>query len=200
MSAQFAVERFGEYVSDSDNRPIESAEEYTHFLHFNFRHKGATGDNRGLYMRFELAGGGGGECARFRTLVTSAVETAHGAHVTGELGTGGSISGLLAGLRATLASVSGLTVSGGTLCALRLDSFLESSIAGATKAGYLGFFDVGTYKAPNFAFFDSSVDNGGGTNHMLCYESNGMTLNCLGGLRIVTADGTFYIPYGTLTS
>jgi len=200
MPARIGVVRFGEYNSDSDNRPIESVDADVHFVHFDFRHTGGSGDNRGLYMRFELAGGGGGECARLRTLVTSAVATAHGAHVTGEIGTGGSISGMLGGLRATLATVSGLTVSGGNLCALRLDGFLESSVAGATKAGYLGLFEAGTYKVPNFAFFDSSVDNGAGTNHMLCYESNGMTLTCLGGLRIVTADGTFYIPYGTLAS
>ena len=52
------------------------------FLEFRCRSAAATGDNRLLYMRYQLGGVAGGECLRAFTVVNENVGTAHGAHLS----------------------------------------------------------------------------------------------------------------------
>lgn len=89
----------------TDASPLTSATADLKFLEFRCSSSVATGDNRLAYMRYQLTGGGGGECMRASTVVKSNVGTAHGAHFGIEfLATAGAseCSGLGVGLRGTL--------------------------------------------------------------------------------------------------
>lgn len=83
-----------------------------------------SGDSRGLYLR-HYAGGtiattGYSDAARiFGTVTGTGYSSATGAHITNQINTSASVTGLAAALRASL-SVSGTTTQG-TMCVLHLD-------------------------------------------------------------------------------
>jgi len=157
-----------------------------------------TGDNRGLYMQTVFGAASGGESARFYSLARGAVGTFHGVHATAQIDATGSVSGECAGVRATAATLAGLTLSAGTIASLIVDSDLASDVASMTKASFLRFADNGAQKMPLFADFAgfTTADN---TTALLRYKAGGYTIACKGGLKITTPDGTFWIPYGTLS-
>lgn len=111
-----------------------------------------SGDNRAVYSKLTLTGvGGNGEAGRFYALANAAVGTLHGVHVTAQVNAGTGVTGEAAGARATLATTTGLTLSGGTYAALRLDSDLSSSLGGATDVSWIYVADLnGTNKITNF--------------------------------------------------
>jgi hypothetical protein len=188
----------GYYGSSTDNSPKRLTEVNEHALHGYYQNDAASGDNRALYLRMDFKGGGGGDCARFYSLVKSAVDTAQGVHATAQIDTGGSISGLICGMRATLGALAGLTISGGSGYALRVDSDCASAITGMTKQAYVNFAKVGANDFTALADFtgQTTADN---TTSMLRYKAGGYTIACVGGFRIYTPDGTFWIPFGTLS-
>lgn len=73
-------------------------------LSFYFENSANTGDNRGMYLRLYQSGtgAGGGEALRCFTTVTGALGTAHGAHISLNFGTTGTLSGLGVACRNTL--------------------------------------------------------------------------------------------------
>jgi hypothetical protein len=110
-----------------------------------------SGDSRGIYAKHYIEGAGGaGEAGRFYTMVTAAAAQAHGAHITGQLDTGGQVTGQLCGLRATLATKTGLTIAGGSYAACRIDTDLNSSLAGATQST---IFDVRELQSNKVGYF-----------------------------------------------
>ncbi len=89
----------------TDASPLTTATADVKFVEFRCASTAASGDNRLAYLRYQLTGGGGGECLRGSTVVKSNVGTAHGAHFGIEfLATAGAseCSGLGVGLRGTL--------------------------------------------------------------------------------------------------
>lgn len=118
-----------------------------------------SGDNRGLYWKHDLTGAGAsGDAARFYGVAKAAVANIQGMHATGQIGTAGSVTGEVVGARATAATSTGLTLSGGTMYALRVDSDLSSAVTGLTTAAFIGIHDVnGTNKMPYFLDFDASA-------------------------------------------
>lgn len=89
----------------TDASPLTNATANLKFVEFRCSCSAASGDNRLAYLRYQLTGGGGGECMRASTVVNSNVGTAHGAHFGIEfLATAGAseCSGLGVGLRGTL--------------------------------------------------------------------------------------------------
>lgn len=129
--------------------------ENKNFLEYRLRSNYAGGDIRGMYMRVQYNGaGGGGEPIRAYAQATAAVGTIHGAHVTGEIASGGSVTGLIAGLRATAATASGLTLSGGTMAALQIDTSLASAVSGMTAASLIRIAESQTNKMPYFIISD----------------------------------------------
>jgi len=62
--------------------PSTTATADAKFLEFRCQSTATTGDNRLLYMRYELSGVGGGECLRALTRISANVGTAHGAHLS----------------------------------------------------------------------------------------------------------------------
>lgn len=82
--------------------PEESAHADKIFREYRYRSTSETGDVRGLYMELLMNGAGlSGEAGRFRAMVEKAVAVAHGCHDGIEFATGGSITGLGVGHRAT---------------------------------------------------------------------------------------------------
>jgi len=63
--------------------PATSSTANDKFLEFRCKSSATSGDNRLIYMRYELGGAaGGGECLRALTSVTANTGTAHGAHIS----------------------------------------------------------------------------------------------------------------------
>ena len=97
--------------------PLVSAEDSKIFREYRYRSSSAVGDIRGQYMELMLAGiGASGEAGRNRTMVEAAVAVAHGCHDGIEFATGGSITGLGVGHRATYKAAdkaAGGTIAGG---------------------------------------------------------------------------------------
>ena len=118
-----------------------------------------SGDNRGLYWKHDLTGAGAsGDAGRFYGVAKAAVANIQGLHATGQIGAAGSVSGEVVGVRATAATSTGLTLSGGSMYALRIDSDLSSAVTGLTTAAMIGIYDVnGTNKMPYFLHFDASA-------------------------------------------
>lgn len=75
------------------------------FLSFYLDNGASSGDNRGMYLRLALTGGGGGEAARIYTNVDANAGTAHGAHISIDFAAtagGSECSGLAAAVRGTM--------------------------------------------------------------------------------------------------
>lgn len=195
----FAALRLGYYNSSTDSDPIVSSVADTRFIEAYFKSLATSGDNRGLYLRMDFAAVGGGDGARIYALAKAAIATMQGLHATAQIATGGSITGLIDGVRATLATSSGLTLSGGSAYALRVDSDLGSAVTGMTKAAFFGVSDVnGTNKMPLFMDLSGMEATTDGST-MYWYNASGETFACKGGLKISTPDGELYIPIGTVT-
>jgi hypothetical protein len=187
----------GYYASSSDYTAQRLLDAGEHAIHGYFRNDATSGDNRALYLRMDFKGGGGGDCARFFSLVKAATATVQGVHATAQIDTGGSITGLLCGMRATFGALTGLTISGGTACALQVDSDLASAVTGMTKSSFIRIADNGASKLGHLFEFTQTATTDGST--MYWYNASGETFTCKGGLKIMTADGALYIPIGTVT-
>jgi len=75
------------------------------FLQYYIENTAATGDNRAMYLRLKLSGGGGGEALRVFTNVEANSGTAHGAHISLNFvatAGGSECSGLGVAIRGTL--------------------------------------------------------------------------------------------------
>ncbi len=100
--AVFTGKLFGGGTSAS---PLTTSTADVKFAEFRCESTATSGDNRLLYMRYALEGGGGGETLRALTRVGSNLGTAHGAHLSlsFEATAGGSeCSGLGVACRGTL--------------------------------------------------------------------------------------------------
>ncbi len=150
------------------------------FISLYFDNGAGSGDNRGIYNRLYLTGaGGGGESLRsFTTVEDVAGSTAHGAHISLNFGSSGSITGLGVAMRGTL-HVPNASMSGGTYAAVQAEIWADGSssdISGTTShaliRGVVGGDSTGAGTVSNFlslsaptpasnAFIDT--DEGGGT-------------------------------------
>jgi len=116
------------------------------FLNFNFDNGAASGDNRGMYLRLALTGGGGGEACRIFTNVDSNVGTAHGAHISMDFdaAAGGSeCSGLGVAMRATLhiPNVASWAPTG-TYAAIQAEIYADGANSDPAGMTRLSFFRV----------------------------------------------------------
>ena len=187
----------GYYYNATYNSLIASDTANTQFIHGAFNYSATSGTGRGAYLvtKFSGAGAVSGECIRARSLVSAALSGAvavHGIHAESRLVTGGSVSGVTAGIRATLACDSGTAITTGTHHALRLDSDLGATST-AANASFIGLYDTdGTNKMPFFLALSAAAASN------TCLKSGTASTFSLGGLRVRMADGTVgYIPIGT---
>jgi hypothetical protein len=119
-----------------------------------------TGDFRAVYGRIILSGAGGnGDALRGYATTTAAATSCRGAHLTGEVGAAGSVSGCAYGATIQLTTVTGLTLSDGTVAALELVSDLASAVTGMTKASFIRFSELQSNKMP--FLFEITTASGG---------------------------------------
>jgi hypothetical protein len=134
----------------TDASPLTTSTANLKFIEFRCACAATSGDNRLAYLRYQLTGGGGGECLRGSTVVKANVGTAHGAHFGIEfLATAGAseCSGLGVGLRGTLMipNVASWAPTG-TYAAGMFEIFSEGSDsdpAGMTELSFLRLVNSG---------------------------------------------------------
>lgn len=179
---------------------ITSATADTKFLQFYLTTSATSGDNRGLYLRTYYTGtGGGGDCARIYADVSAACGSVYGAHIScgfGESTTGGSVTGLAAGVRAQLGLPSVALAAGGTYTALMAEIYSFGASADAGAVTELSFIRVvnggnatGMANVDDDAFLFSLQGFTAGSGHLL---QTGTTLG-------TTGVGTLKVKIGATT-
>lgn len=174
------------------------------FLQFYLESSATSGDNRGMYLRTYFTGiGGGGDAARIYADVSVAAANVFGAHISlglGESTTGGSVTGLGVGVRATLGLPDVALAAGGTYTALMAEiySFGASSDAGAvTEISFIRVVNDGNTAGKNTidddAFLFSLQGFAADTGHLVEAGTNMGTVT--GTLKIKLGADIRYIPY-----
>lgn len=161
-----------------------------------YDHLGTTGDVRAHYedLYFSKAGSGGGEVIRARGIANAAGvavgATINGAHITGRVASGATVSGALSGIRATLEVAGTNPTPGGTLAALQVDSnIVTGATMGANDAfirvsnsgnvGLTNLFNIESAAASNdhTALVSSNADTA--ATHIIKIRVNGATMHLL---------------------
>lgn len=106
------------------------------FVEMRCKTSATSGDNRLMYMRYELAAAGGGECLRAFTKLAAAVVTARGAHISLDLddSPAGSVSGLGVGLDGQLLVGNAALPAGGTYFAGQSEIYSAGSSSDVSAA------------------------------------------------------------------
>ena len=127
--------------------PALSAVADKKFIELRCKSSATSGDNRLLYMRFEMSGAGqSGETLRASTLLTGALATARGAQISLEIGATGYVTGLGAGVDAQLYIKNEAVHANGTYAALNVEIYSvgsSSSIAAAAEAAFIRIVNGG---------------------------------------------------------
>lgn len=176
---------------------LETSNADVNMLDFRFTNSATSGDNRGLYNRFYLSGaGGGGESLRsFTTVSDVAAGTAHGAHVSLNFATSGSVTGLGVATRTTLHVIDG-ALTGGTYAAFQPEVWADgdgSDVSGATTFAILrpslGGDDTGVANIDANAYLIDFAGFTAGSGNMLDTDITALTGKA--GIR-VAIDGVAY--------
>jgi len=111
------------------------------FLSFYFENKATSGDNRAMYLRQYLSGAGAsGDALRvFNTVNNVAAASAHGAHISLNFGTTGTVTGQGVAGRNTLHLPDVALASNVTLSALQAEIYCDGSAADPGDATLLSF-------------------------------------------------------------
>jgi hypothetical protein len=163
-----------------------------------------SGIFRGLSVRtfFTGAGTATGDALRVYNQTDVSIANMHGIHSTAQLGSEtaasvGTVTGQAAGVRATIGiGLTNTAPAGGTIAAVRADSYFLSSAAGAASSFFYAC-DVGaSYGVDCFLRLGTLVNrstskNTGSYQYIAGHQTPG---NCDGSLKVVTPDGTFYLP------
>ena len=106
-------------VSDADKN----------FMTFYLENSATSGTNRGMYLREYISGaGGGGEALRvFTTVNNVAAGSVHGAHISLNFGTSGTVTGEGLAMRGTLHLADQALASNVTLSALQAEIYCDGS-------------------------------------------------------------------------
>lgn len=112
------------------------------FMNFYFENTATSGDNRGMYLRLYLGGaGGGGEALRvFTSIDDVAAGTAHGAHISLNFTSTGSVTGLGVAGRNTLHVPNDASWAPGTIAAVQAEIYSDganSDTDGATEVSFI---------------------------------------------------------------
>jgi hypothetical protein len=164
-----------------------------------------SGIFRGLSVRtfFTGAGTATGDALRVYNQTDVSIANMHGIHSTAQLGAEatasvGTVTGQAAGVRATIGiGLTNTAPAGGTIAALRCDSYFLSTAASAASS-FIYLVDVGGSYGVDAIIRMGTIKNRSTTAASptaYTYVSGHMTVgNCDGALRVVTQDATLYIP------
>lgn len=122
--------------------PATTATAGKNFIEFRNETTATSGDNRSIYNRFYIGGAGaGGESLRsFTTVDDVAASTAHGAHISLNFGSTGTVTGQGIATRSTLHLKNEALASNVTMAALQAEIYsdgADSDPGGSTKLSYL---------------------------------------------------------------
>jgi len=124
------------------------------FIEFRTESTATSGDSRGLYWRHALNGAGvSGEAIRAFSKITAACATARGAHISFDLGSGGSVSGLGVGVDAQILVGDAAVSAGGTYAVINAEIYSAGSSS-----------DMGAVTEVSFQRFANSGDSSGAAN------------------------------------
>lgn len=114
------------------------------FMSFYLENSATSGDNRAMYLRLYLSGaGGGGEALRvFTTINNVAAATAHGAHISLNFGTSGTVTGQGIAMRATLHMPSTALASNVSMAAVQAEIYSDAATSDPGGSTLLSYFRV----------------------------------------------------------
>lgn len=114
------------------------------FLSFYLENTATSGDNRAMYLRLYTSGaGGGGDALRvFHTVNNVAAATAHGAHISLNFGTTGTVTGQGIAMRATLHMPSTALASNVTMSAVQAEIYSDAATSDPGGSTLLSYFRV----------------------------------------------------------
>jgi len=112
------------------------------FFDFNFENSATSGDNRGMYLRlYHTGAGGGGEALRvFSTVADVAAATVHGAHISLNFGTSGTVTGQGIAMRATLHMPATALASNVTMSAVQAEIYSDAATSDPGGSTLLSYF------------------------------------------------------------
>ena len=167
------------------------------FMEYRCKSSASSGDNRLLYMRYELSGGGGGECLRAFTTVTASLGTAHGAHLSLIPSGSGALTGLGVAMRATLHIPNEAGFTSGTLSAIQAEIYADGSASdpdGVTELSFIrvvaGGTQAGIDDIEDDAFLFSLQGFTSATGNMI-YENT--TADSDATIRVKIGSATYYM-------
>jgi len=134
-------------LGTSTSRAVTSTAD-SKFLSFYLENDATSGDNRAMYLRLYHSGaGGGGEALRvFTTVNDVAASNAHGAHISLNFGTSGTVTGQGIAMRATLHLPTTALASNVTMAAVQGEIYSDGSSSdpgGSTKLSVFRAINAG---------------------------------------------------------
>lgn len=174
----------------------ESNKTDKNWLSFFLKSTGASGTNRGMYLRLYLPGGAGGEALRAMTTVSAAApaDTVNGAHISLNFGSSaGNVTGEGNALRATFHLIRAMT---GTLSSVLAEAYSDGT-AGDPGANFAFFRAVNAGDSTGMAAVDTSgfffcVDGLTANTGKLFRVAAPSTLAA--SLRVKVGATTYYLP------
>lgn len=123
--------------SGTSASPVTTSTADAKFIEYRCKTTATSGDNRLIYLRYEIAAAGGGECVRAFTKLTGASGTVRGAHLSLDID-GGSASGLGVGVDSQIL-LGNAALSGGTYAVSNLEAYASGTstdVAGVTEFSF----------------------------------------------------------------
>ena len=177
------------------------------FFEFRLENAATSGDNRGMYLRLKMSGaGGGGEALRvFTTVQDVAAGTAHGAHISLNFGTSGTVTGQGIANRCTLHLPTTALDSNVTLSPLQAEVWSDGSTSDPGGSTLLSFLRVvngghanGRADVDDDAVLMELIGFTAGSGHVVDNSdgTSGTTLDFSNvvKLKIRVGSTTYYIP------
>jgi len=190
--------------SSSDRETTSTAG--ANFLEYRLENSATSGDNRGEYLRLYLTGaGGGGEALRvFTTVEDVAAGTAHGAHISLNFGTSGTVTGQGIASRNTLHIPATALASNVTLAAVQAEIWSDASTSDPGGSTILSLFrGVNGGNATGMADVDTDAvlfDLQGFTVGNAKMIELGAPSAIAGSIKIRIGSTIYYLPFSTTAS
>jgi len=190
--------------SSSDRETTSTAG--ANFLEYRLENSATSGDNRGEYLRLYLTGaGGGGEALRvFTTVENVAAGTAHGAHISLNFGTSGTVTGQGIASRNTLHIPATALASNVTLAAVQAEIWSDASTSDPGGSTILSLFrGVNGGNATGMADVDTDAvlfDLQGFTVGNAKMIELGAPSAIAGSIKIRIGSTIYYLPFSTTAS
>jgi len=190
--------------SSSDRETTSTAG--ANFLEYRLENSATSGDNRGEYLRLYLTGaGGGGEALRvFTTVEDVAAGTAHGAHISLNFGTSGTVTGQGIASRNTLHIPATALASNVTMAAVQAEIWSDASTSDPGGSTILSLFrGVNGGNATGMADVDTDAvlfDLQGFTVGNAKMIELGAPSAIAGSIKIRIGSTIYYLPFSTTAS